>query len=199
MSEVEARFVEAIADQAALAIHATQLFERLEALATHDELTGLANRRLLLRRLDRAMGWADRYSHDLSVLALDLDHFKQLNDREGHAAGDAALVSVAEVLRALARSVDTVARTGGEELIVLLPETDARGAEAMAERLRRGIANVSFPGSDAQPAGHLSVSIGVAVRRSGEPADALIRRADTALYQAKERGRNCVVMAEPTL
>lgn len=195
LGELEGRYLQAVADQAALAIHDAQLVARLERLSTHDELTGLANRRLFGRHLERALARADRYHHPLSVLALDLDHFKQLNDRCGHAAGDAALKAVAAVLRESLREVDTVARAGGEELWVLLAHTGEEGAREVAEKLRRRIAALDIEGADGQPLGHLSVSIGVATRHPGESATALLGRADAALYDAKRSGRDRVASA----
>ena len=192
LTEQEARYLEALADQAALAIHNAQLVARLEALATHDELTGLPNRRLFHRRLDRTILLADRYDRPLSVLALDIDHFKKLNDRCGHPAGDAALVEVARVLVESLREVDTAARVGGEEVWVLLPETDNVGALDTAEKLRTQIASLDVEGATGQPMGHLSVSIGVATRRADEGAALLLGRADAALYAAKRDGRDRV-------
>lgn len=197
LGELEGRYLEAVAAQAALAIHNAQLVARLEALSTHDELTGLPNRRLFARRLERALARADRYGHPVSVLALDLDHFKQLNDRCGHPAGDAALRAVADVLRESLRAVDTAARVGGEELWVLLPETDGPGATEVAEKLRRRVAALHVEGASTQPLGHLSVSIGVATRRPGETAEAILERADDALYDAKRSGRDRVASVPP--
>ncbi len=195
LGEIEGRYLQAVADQAALAIHDAQLVARLERLSTHDELTGLANRRLFHRHLQGALARADRYDHEMSVLALDLDHFKQLNDRCGHAAGDAALKAVASVLSESLREVDTVARAGGEEVWVLLAHTGEDGAREVAEKLRRRVAALDVEGADGQPLGHLSVSIGAATRRPGEGADALRARADAALYAAKRAGRDCVASA----
>ncbi len=192
LGELEGRYLQALADQAALAIANAQLVSRLERLSTHDELTGLPNRRLFARHLERTLARADRYGHDVAVLALDLDHFKQLNDRCGHPAGDAALRAVASVLRESLREVDTVARAGGEELWVLLPHTSEQGAAEVAEKLRRRVAALDVEGADQQPLGHLSVSIGVAQRRAAEGADALLARADAALYRAKRAGRDRV-------
>ncbi len=195
LGELEGRYVQAIADQAALAIHNARLVARLERLSTHDELTGLPNRRLFARELERALASADRYGQPLSLLALDLDHFKHLNDSFGHPAGDAALTAVGDVFRSSLREVDTVARAGGEEFWVLLAHTAEQGAIEVAEKLRRGVAALEMEGAAAQPLGHLSVSIGVATRRPGEDARALLARADAALYQAKAAGRDRVAAA----
>ena len=188
LGELEVRYVQAIADQAALAIHNARLVARLERLSTHDELTGLPNRRLFARELERALASADRYGQPLSLLALDVDHFKHLNDHFGHPA-------VSGVFRSSLREVDTVARAGGEEFWVLLAHTGEQGAAEVAEKLRRGVAALEVEGAAAQPLGHLSVSIGVAARRPGEDARALLSRADAALYQAKAAGRDRVAAA----
>ncbi len=190
LGELEGRYLQALADQAALAIANAQLVARLERLSTHDELTGLPNRRLFARHLERALARADRFEHAVSVLALDLDHFKQLNDRCGHPAGDAALRAVAAVLTDSLREVDTVARAGGEELWVLLSHTDEAGAAEVAEQVLRCVDALDVEGAAGQPLGHLSVSIGVAQRRPGEGADALLARADQALYRAKRAERD---------
>ena len=192
LGEIQGRYLEALADQAALAIHNAQLVRRLEELSTHDGLTGLPNRRLFERRLARATARADRFAHPTSVLALDIDHFKNFNDRCGHPAGDAALKAVAAVLVESLREVDTAARVGGEEFWVLLPQTDAAGAAGVAEKLRRRIASLDVEGAGGQPLGHLSVSIGVAQRETDEGAHPLLARADKALYVAKHAGRDRV-------
>lgn len=195
LNEMTAHYLEAVADQAALAIHNAQLVKQLEELATHDELTGLPNRRLFERRLDRALAYSDRYGQELSVLALDIDHFKHLNDTHGHAAGDAALVALAAALEEHTREVDTVARVGGEELWVLLPQTPLRAAADVAEKLRAEVARLAVKGAADQPLGRFSVSVGVAARRAGEARAELLARADAALYEAKRAGRDRVAVA----
>ncbi|MCB9595721.1 MAG: diguanylate cyclase [Sandaracinaceae bacterium] len=197
LGELAARYLEAVAAQAALAIHNAQLVKRLEELATHDELTGLPNRRLFDRRLVRALAYSDRYGHELSLLALDIDHFKHLNDTHGHAAGDAALVALAHILEEHTREVDTVARVGGEELWVLLPQTGPDAAAEVAEKLRAEIAALEVRGAESQPLGRFSVSIGVAARDGREAQAALLGRADAALYEAKRGGRDRVVTSRP--
>lgn len=192
MGEIAARYLEAVADQAALAIHNAQLVARLEELSTHDELTGLPNRRLFGRRLERAIALAARYGHDLSVLELDIDHFKELNDGHGHAAGDAALIALSNVLVASLRAVDTTARIGGEEFWVLLPDTGLDAAVDVAGKLRKAVTALDIEGGKDQPLGYFSVSIGVATRRRDETREQLLERADEALYRAKAEGRDRV-------
>lgn len=161
--------------------------EVYEELATTDPLTGLANRRAAVAFLAREVQVADRRQQPLSILALDLDHFKAVNDRHGHAVGDEVLADVATVLRGEARDVDLVARWGGEEFLVVAPGAARRDAVGMAERLRRRLA-------DAAPGGqHVTATIGVAQRAAGEDVEGLLIRADQLLYDAKRAGRNQVL------
>jgi diguanylate cyclase (GGDEF)-like protein len=197
--EVHVKLLEAIADNASLAIRNAQLFERMRQLSTHDELTGLANRRLLRTHLDREIDRARRFQKSFSLLAIDIDHFKYLNDRHGHPAGDAALREVAQLLTGHIRKVDMVARVGGEEFMVLLPRTDAKDAGMVAEKLRSALQNHRFAGGPDQPSGALTVSIGVTelCATDDEHGDSLIVRADQALYAAKHAGRNRVFIHAP--
>jgi diguanylate cyclase (GGDEF)-like protein len=156
--------------------------------ARTDALTGLGNRRALAESLERA---AERAS-PTAVLALDLDHFKQVNDRWGHAAGDAALRFVADLLRGELRGDDEAFRVGGEELLVLLPGASWQGARATAERLRARLAASTVPVAPSVVIG-LTMSVGVSVRTPGAAFDDVLAEADAALYRAKEGGRNRVV------
>jgi len=164
---------------------------RLAQLATRDPLTGLANRRLLDETLDRALSYARRRGEPLCVVAADLDHFKMVNDRHGHAAGDRVLVVFAGLLDGATRREDLAARTGGEEFLLVLPGTQASGGRVVAERLRERIA-----ASDVGPAGPVTASLGVAeFRCQTDTAASLLERVDAALYAAKRAGRNQVVVA----
>ena len=167
---------------------------RLRELTLHDPLTGLLNRRALDAELQREWSRLQRDGSAFALLALDLDHFKRVNDRYGHLVGDEVLAQTAQRLRDTVRGSDLVARTGGEEFVVLMPGIDEAGAQAAAERLRAAVAGTPFAVS-AGPL-PLSVSVGVAtVQQPGSaPRDAL-QRADRALYAAKEAGRDRVVMA----
>jgi diguanylate cyclase (GGDEF)-like protein len=149
-----------------------------------DSLTGLANRRALEEILAAEISRAQRFKHDLAVVLLDLDRFKEINDSFGHAAGDAMLREVSRLLLSLARQGDTVARWGGEEFVVVLPETHRAGAQRFAERLRRTI--------EAHSVGEMktSTSCGVATMLAEDTVEELLGAADRALYQAKENGRN---------
>ena len=184
-----ARELETTADALRQANH------ELECLARTDGLTGLANRRHFMEAFQRELDRASRYGHELTVLLLDLDHFKSVNDTHGHAAGDAVLRQAARAIEEICRDVDLGARIGGEELAVLLPETDAEGAHALAERLRRKI----WQTEHLSPAGtpfRVTTSIGVATSTDlPVTAEALLHTADEALYRAKEGGRNQVAVA----
>jgi len=171
-----------------------QMAQDLQRQASTDYLTGLANRRTLIERLkaefERVRRWPDR---PCSVLALDLDDFKQVNDRWGHATGDAVLVQLAGLMQQESRAVDTVARSGGEEFIVLLPETPSDAALALGERLRERIesAPIEHDGKNL----FVTASLGVSTMSPHDPdIDAVLARADFALYQAKSRGRNTVCL-----
>jgi len=166
---------------------------RLQALAHTDHLTQLVNRRALTIRLVAEMERVRRYNAPLSMLLIDLDHFKLVNDTYGHLAGDEVLASVATLLQRAVRSVDMVARYGGEEFVVVLPETGVQGALAFAERIREKVASHKFPIHEAEEI-HITTSIGVATFPSPrlETVDDLFRAADIALYRAKDGGRNLV-------
>lgn len=165
---------------------------RLEHMARTDPLTEIANRRHFFAMAQVELDRAQRYAHPIGVLLIDIDHFKQVNDRYGHQVGDTALQLVARECQRQLRTSDLLARYGGEELICLLVESSEEGVLATGDRIRRAIAAVQL-----QSAGHavqLTVSIGVAARAalSDVPLDTLIARADQALYQAKAAGRNRV-------
>lgn len=163
---------------------------RIHELMLRDPLTGVYNRRALGERLAEELARSQRFGHPLGLLMMDIDHFKRINDRFGHLAGDQVLIGIARCLRRHVRKSDFVARYGGEEFVILLPETDAEGARRFAERLRAAIGVLEF-GEIPAP----SVSIGVAASREDDTPDRLLQRADAALYAAKRGGRNRVEMA----
>lgn len=171
-------------DDAAI-VESSRQRRQLEQLATVDALTGLRNRRWLDDAFARQLARAVRTEQPMSVLMVDIDRFKELNDTHGHAAGDAALRRVAQTLAQGLRPQDLAARYGGEEFAVLLPGIESRGAVAIAERLREAVH------ADGAASGQgITVSIGVAGRSGDQPLDALLQRADEALYRAKQGGRN---------
>ena len=167
--------------------------QRLEALATTDALTRLLNRRAFHERLTEEVQRAHRYGSVVTLLLIDVDHFKQVNDTHGHLVGDAVLAQVATVMQSSLRAVDVAARYGGEEFVAILPETPLDGAIVIAERLRERVARHEFAGAHAVPL-RLTISVGAAVYPAADvhSTDDLIARADAALYRAKAEGRNVV-------
>jgi diguanylate cyclase (GGDEF)-like protein len=164
----------------------------MERLSRTDPLTGLANRRWLDETLPRLLARAERDRHDLSVLAIDVDHFKKVNDTWGHATGDRVLVALAELLKKIVRPTDVCVRIGGEEMLVVLPSTGLEGARVVAERVRAAVRELSIDSVEGVALPPLGVSIGVATLEPGEDAGALVHRADLRLYDAKHNGRNRV-------
>ncbi|OZB18838.1 MAG: GGDEF domain-containing protein [Marinobacter sp. 34-60-7] len=169
-----------------------QLAADFEHAAKHDALTGLANRREALEQLETEHQRFRRHQRPFSVLLLDIDLFKRVNDTYGHQAGDDMIKLVAHTLEGQSRKVDTVARWGGEEFLVLLPETPAAEAAAIAERIRREIAAGSINVGVGGLAISATVSIGVAGMDLDDSVDRLLQRADENLYRAKSAGRNQV-------
>lgn len=169
--------------------------DELKRLANTDALTGLANRRCFMEALHQEVERAARYVRPLSLVLLDLDHFKKVNDTHGHAAGDEVLRVAAGVLQAACRDVDLAARLGGEELALILPETRSEGAAAVAERIRQEMESRGHRSPDGVPF-HVTASFGVASTKGGDrSAEALLQVADEALYAAKGGGRNRVATA----
>jgi diguanylate cyclase (GGDEF)-like protein len=160
---------------------------RLESLLREDALTGLLNRRAILAQLGGMVSGARRHRHALSVAMVDLDGFKGINDAYGHAAGDQVLVAAVRAMRARLRAEDHLGRLGGEEFLVVLPDTDAEAALSVAEKLRRHVAAAPGPV-------RVTCSVGVATW-AGETPEALLQRADEALYAAKQGGRDRVIAA----
>jgi two-component system, cell cycle response regulator len=168
-----------------------ELHEQIYLSAITDELTGLRNKRFFGEALAREFSRALRYGRALSLLVIDIDHFKRINDTYGHHVGDVALRSISEVVRSGIRSDDVAARYGGEEIVVLLPETDLVQATAIAERMRSDIAECEVSHRDVSF--HVTVSVGCAeLRQSDGDSDAFFQHADQQMYAAKNSGRNCV-------
>jgi len=165
-----------------------------EEAAFTDHLSGLANRRRFERQLDREINRSLRFDHPLTVLMVDIDNFKNLNDTFGHDIGDEAIRRLGKVLQQETRGIDLAARIGGEEFAVLLVETGREGGMEVAERLRVAVNTLEVP-----TAGSITASFGVAeCPSSGDTADAILKAADVALYEAKRTGRNRVVCTEPS-
>ncbi len=164
--------------------------DRLEGLVLFDELTALRNRRAIMLDLETQVAAARRHDRDLAALMIDVDHFKATNDTYGHRAGDAVLSEISKRIGQRLRGADLAGRLGGDEILVLLPETDARGAATLAASIRQAVSERAIR----TPAGGVraTVSIGSAAWE-GEPADLLLERADQALYAAKAAGRDRAV------
>ncbi|MFW6379200.1 MAG: diguanylate cyclase, partial [Guyparkeria sp.] len=159
--------------------------EEIKRLATTDALTGIANRGQFSRQLAAEIERARRFGRPLALIMYDLDHFKRVNDTFGHDVGDEVLTTTARLVGERVRQVDHHGRWGGEEFMVLLPETDLEAAQESAERLRSAIEAHSFPHGQ-----HVTASFGVTVLGSGDRLETLVKRADEALYLAKRYGRN---------
>ncbi|GGY70296.1 GGDEF domain-containing protein [Marinobacter zhanjiangensis] len=168
--------------------------QKLNEMSTIDSLTGLMNRRAMTERLDSERARYHRLSHSFAVVLLDLDHFKRVNDNFGHQAGDRVLREVANRLKLHTRQQDCVGRWGGEEFLMLLPDTGEQGAMTAAEKLRTALQQHPFEIGDAPPVSQTG-SFGIAIYDGRESASRLVARADQALYMAKECGRNRVVVA----
>jgi diguanylate cyclase (GGDEF)-like protein len=197
--DVDLRFAQTCASHAAFVLDRREMCEETEKLkqqATTDTLTGLLNRGHVLSRIREELLRSDRYAKTMSLVMLDLDGFKNINDRFGHAAGDRVLRIVSEVMLKAVRSIDIVGRYGGDEFIIILPETDTYFAAHMAERLRSDIAKADISRSlSDRMAQKITASIGIATfPLHGTSPDVLIEHADEALYRAKAGGRDRVVV-----
>jgi two-component system cell cycle response regulator len=169
-------------------VRSYQYKKRLELMAVTDGLTGLFNHRFIFERLEEETAKVARYGRPLSIIMLDIDNFKAVNDTFGHRAGDEVILSVAHAIMACIRKTDVAGRYGGEEFLVLLPETDLASAKVVAEKIRSTVAQLSFEIKDLA----ITISAGVAEAQQGESYEAFINRADANLYRAKRSGKNRV-------
>src|SRR5262249_26018815 len=180
------------ADVTARVQHADQL----EQLAIHDAMTGVYNRRHFMALAEAEWVRYQRYGRQMSLVMLDIDFFKKVNDTYGHAAGDRVIIQVADICRTNKRASDVLARIGGEEFVLLLPETDSAGARIQAERLRELVSEWAIAIEGGSVA--VTVSVGVSeIRRDMTGIKELLREGDTALYEAKHTGRNRVCLFDP--
>jgi len=163
--------------------------DRLRRLSDTDDLTGLANRRKLRKRLDEELSLSNRHGLPLSLMMLDLDYFKSINDTWGHLQGDQVLRELSSLCEGILREEDLMARLGGEEFAVLLPLTPESFCRQLAERLRQQISEHDF----GVGCGQITVSIGIAQHRVGDTRESFMQRVDDSLYAAKHGGRNCVM------
>ncbi len=166
----------------------TEAFRKLEKDAIYDAMTGLKNRSSIMRELERWSGSDADTEDDMSVIFIDLDHFKHINDTYGHLFGDRVIGTVGQSIGQLARGDDEVGRYGGEEFLLILPHTDLAESHRIAETVRGNIESLML-----EDGVRITISCGVATRRIGEDALSVLKRADENLYRAKDRGRNCVV------
>lgn len=184
---------QAVANQVAAALENAQLYQRTKELSTRDDLTGLFNRRHFFDNLEKEVQRARRYRRVFSLILLDLDDFKGYNDTYGHLKGDEALKEIGRLLLASTRRADIVARFGGEEFVVLLPEINAQGALVVAEKIRTAVEQYPFAGRTIQPGGKMTVTLGLATYPTdSEDGLELVDLADRALYLGKQQGGNRV-------
>ena len=185
----------AISSQLSVALESARLYEKVHHLSVHDPLTNLFNRRLLFDRLDEEISRSRRSVKPLSLVMIDIDHFKKINDDHGHQAGDRILIELSTLMKKSMREIDIVARFGGEEFTILLPGANAGEAFIAMERLREEVEKHVFPVDDQGNAISVTVSMGISTSTpdNSKEASELIKAADETLYQAKEAGRNRVV------
>ncbi len=189
---------QAVAAQVAMALENAQLYQRMKDLSARDELTGLFNRRAFFETLETEVQRARRYRRTFTLLMLDLDHFKQYNDTHGHLRGDEALRETARLLRSTTRRADPVARFGGEEFVIILPEITKAAGAVVAEKIRAALDQHPFYGRQQQPGGALTVSVGLATYPvDSEDGLELVDLADRALYVGKQQGGNRVALSSP--
>jgi two-component system cell cycle response regulator len=201
----EIKFCQIVTTMAGNALENASLYESLEIahaqlteISKKDPLTDVFNRRYLFERLEVEFARSVRKGTPLSIVLLDIDHFKRINDDFGHQAGDATLISIGRLLKESLRGQDLVGRYGGEEFLVVLPETDQEGSRLVAERIRSAVGDHAFQGVGQR---HVTASLGAAVRAPGDTStrgvEALIAQADQALYEAKDSGRDRVICYQP--
>lgn len=194
----DVKMLSLVAGQIALAMTNARLYTRTRELSVKDELTGINNRRHFHTMLQMEWKRAVRFHRPLSLIMIDVDHFKAYNDAFGHLQGDIVLKQIGGLLRRNLREVDTVARFGGEEFVLLLPDTDKRGAIAVAEKVRLLVEGHRFTGEERKETREITISCGIATYPDDvEEMDDLIDHADIALYRAKELGRNRIECYKP--
>jgi diguanylate cyclase (GGDEF)-like protein len=188
------RILDVVARELGGPLRMAMLVEDAQRAATTDPLTGIMNRRALLAALDMEQSRSERHGYPMSLLLLDVDHFKSINDEHGHATGDRVLMALGRLLSTCARKTDLVGRWGGEEFVIVLAGAAEDGARIFSERLRKSVEDLEVLSDRAQKV-PVRISIGVAFLEVNDTADALIGRADRAMYEAKTSGRNRVVLS----
>lgn len=193
LTPVEMERLQVIGNQSSLSLQNALLHEELERLSVTDRLTELYNHGYFQQRLEEEVGRAQRFGHELAIIMLDIDDFKEFNDTYGHPRGDLVLKAVSNIIRSNLRDIDVAARYGGEEFVIVLPETDAAGAAAVAERVRQTVQEYAFSTGDDTPPVHKTVSVGVAsYPEHGQTPSRIIDVADQAMYASKRAGKNKV-------
>jgi diguanylate cyclase (GGDEF)-like protein len=188
------RFIQLLAEPLAVALETLRMFDNTERLTVTDDLTRLYNYRYLLQYLNAEVKRCLRYKKKVSLLFIDVDGFKRINDTFGHLVGSRALAELGQVLRGTVRETDVIGRYGGDEFVIVLPETPLNGALVIAERIRKKIEDYEFIAQDQQV--HLTVSLGVAnLPKHTLTAEGLIKKADAAMYRAKELSKNTIRVA----
>jgi diguanylate cyclase (GGDEF)-like protein len=196
ISARERRLLMIFANSSAIAIDNSLLHKKTQELTITDELTDLFNFRYFKTKLSDELKRADRYRQRLSILMLDIDHFKTVNDQYGHQTGNVILREISAIIRQCVRDVDVVARYGGEEFTVILPQTDREDAEIIAERIRESVAKNFFQNNRGRREIHITISVGGCTYPDGiHTLEQLLEKADSALYRAKAEGRNIVYFA----
>jgi len=196
LTQAEMERLQVIGNQSSLSLQNALLHGELERLSVTDRLTELYNHGYFQQRLEEEIGRATRFGHELALIMLDIDDFKEFNDTYGHPRGDAVLCAVSRIIKENLREIDVAARYGGEEFIVVLPETDADGARAVAERIRDSVAATRFETGEEIAPVHKSVSLGVAAYPAhAQTQSRLVDAADRAMYAAKREGKNRVAVA----
>ncbi len=196
--EDEVTLISAVVNQAVLAIENARLYQQVKEQAITDVMTGLFNHRYFQLRFTEEFSNCKRYNNALSVIMMDIDHFKHYNDTYGHIAGDLALKEIAQLTKVSVRENDILARYGGEEFVIILPMTPLDGAQVVADRIRSAVADCRFLGDFNLPQVSITVSLGISTYTPAHAkSEVLLREADTALYRAKEGGRNQVVVFQP--
>jgi len=197
ITQEDVRILTLFANQAGLAIENSKHYEYTKKLSETDSLTGLYNHGRFQKLLSDEFGRAKRYKANLSLLFMDIDHFKNYNDLLGHLAGDKLLMDLADILKKNARQLDIVARYGGEEFAIILPSTKKYAALKLAERIRKAVEKYNFEDQERLKSHNLTISIGVSFYQDEmQLKEELIQKADQALYEAKSEGRNKVKLAE---
>ncbi len=172
----------------ALTLEKIRLFNEIKMLSIHDGMTGVFNHAYVIGEVDSEIERAKRYDATFSLILLDVDNFKEINDSYGHLAGDFVLKSMAQLIEKNLRTIDMVGRYGGEEFIVILPQTDLKNAHIAGERLRQAVEATTFLHDDKMI--QLTISLGVATYQDGKNTQSLIKIADDNLYRAKKEGKN---------